>query len=233
MDKLLIAERDASLRDGLVELLRHKYDITTCTDGRTCLELLHSLRPEAAIIDLALTELEGIYVIEQALDHLPPIVLCVTDFATEYVAQTLQDLGVDYLFRRPCFPRAIAARLEHLAAHRPQPGQPDLQTRTARLLQSMGFIPKSDGFQYLRIGMPLFYQDPTQLICKELYASIAHICGLNSWKPVERSIRSAIHAAWSAAPSLWEPYFPGLDAPPTGKAFICQMVQHLEDDTKK
>ena len=45
MDKLLLAERDASLRDGLVDLLRRQYDITTCTDGRTCLELLETLRP--------------------------------------------------------------------------------------------------------------------------------------------------------------------------------------------
>ena len=94
MDKLLLAERDTSLREGLVDLLRRQYDITTCTDGRTCLELLETLRPKVAIIDLALTELEGLYVIEQSLDFQPPVLLCVTDFSNDYVTQTLQDLGV-------------------------------------------------------------------------------------------------------------------------------------------
>lgn len=229
MDKLLLAERETSLREGLVDLLRRQYDITTCTDGRTCLELLETLRPKVAIIDLALTELEGLYVIEQSLDFQPPIVLCVTDFATDYVVQTLQDLGVSYIFRRPCFPRAIAARLEHISRHVPAPGHTDLQAKTAQLLQSMNFASKSDGYQYLKIGLPLFYQDQSQLICKELFGTIAQICGLGSWKPVERSIRAAIHQAWGKDPALWQRYFPGLESPPTGKAFICQMVHFLDE----
>ena len=230
MDKLLIAERDEPLRDGLVDLLRRQYEITTCTDGQTCLELLESLRPRVAIIDLALTELEGMYVIEQSLDFQPPILLCITDFANDYVVQTLQDLGVAYIFRKPCFPRAIAARLEHLSRHVPATGHSDLQARTAQILQSIGFSPKTDGFQYLKIALPLFHQDPNQLICKELYGGIAQICGLGNWKPVERSIRSAIQHAWALNPGLWEPYFPNLDAPPTSKAFICQMVEYLDED---
>ena len=59
--------------------------------------MLESLRPRVAIIDLALTELEGMYVIEQSLDFQPPILLCITDFSTDYVVQTLQDLGVGYI----------------------------------------------------------------------------------------------------------------------------------------
>lgn len=231
MDKLLIAERDTSLRDGLVELLRRQYDIVTCEDGRTCLELLRNLRPRAVIIDLALTELEGMYIIEQSVDFLPPILLCITDFCTDYIAQHLQDLGVDYIFRKPVFPRAIAARLDHLSRHIPAPGKTDLQNKTAQLLLDMNFFSKTDGFQYLKIALPLFHQDPSQLICKELYAAIAQICGLGNWKPVERSIRSAIRNAWSADPSVWEAYFPGTQEPPTSKAFICQMVHYLDEST--
>lgn len=228
MDKLLLAERDAALRNGLVELLRRQYDITVCTDGQTCLELLETLRPKAAIIDLSLTELDGMYVIEHSMDFHPPILLCITDFSNDYVAQTLLDLGVDFSFRKPCFPRAIAARLEHLSRHVPSPEHADLQTKTALLLQSINFAPKSDGFQYLKIGLPLFYQDSNQLICKELYGTIAQICGLSGWKPVERSIRSAIQTAWHLDPSAWEVYFPGLKTPPTSKAFICQIIHHLD-----
>ena len=228
MDKLLLAERDTALRDGLVDLLRRDYKITTCADGRTCLELLQSLRPKVAIIDLSLPEFDGLYVIEHSLDFQPPIVLCITDFSNDYVAQTLLDLGVSYIFRKPCFPRPIAARLESLSRHVPAPDHADLQTKTALLLLSLNIAPKSDGFQYLKIALPLYHQDPNQLICKELYGAIANMRGLSGWKPVERSIRSAIHAAWELDPAAWEPYFPGLEAPPTCKAFICQMVHALD-----
>ena len=46
---------------------------------------------------------------------------------------------------------------------------------------------------------------------------------------MERSIRAAIHQAWGKDPALWQRYFPGLESPPTGKAFICQMVHFLDE----
>ena len=229
MDKLLIAERDVPLRDGLVDLLRRQYDITLCSDGKTALELLETLRPKVAILDLALPELEGIYVLEQAAEFLPPIVLCITDFCNDYVVQTIQDLGVDYIFRKPCQPRAIVTRLEHLSSHVPGPGHPDLQTRTGEFLLSLHFSPKTDGFQYLKVSIPLFHQDTTQLLCKEIYGAIVSIYGLTGWKAVERSIRSAIHQAWQTDPKTWGPYFPGLNEAPTNKAFICRIAQILDE----
>ena len=94
MDKLLLAEPDDVLRNGLLDLLRRTYDVTVCTNGRTVLELLETMRPKAAIIDLSLTELDGLYVIEHAMNFLPPILFVLTDLCNDYIAQTLQDLGI-------------------------------------------------------------------------------------------------------------------------------------------
>ena len=229
MDKLLLAERDISLRDGLVELLRRQYDITTCADGRTCLELLETLRPKVAIIDLALTELEGLYVIEQCQDFRPDILLCITDFSNDYVAQTLQDLGVDYIFLKPCLPRSIVTRLESIAAHTPSPGHVDLQTRTGRILMSCRIQSHTEGFLYLKIAIPLFRQDRSQLLCKEIYGAIVQIYSLSGWKLVERSIRSAIHGAWEIDPGPLQELFPGITEPPTNKAFISRIAELLDD----
>lgn len=229
MDKLLLAERDIPLRDELVELLRRRYDITTCADGRTCLELLENLRPKVAIIDLALTELEGLYVIEQSQAFRPDILLCITDFATDYVVQTLQDLGVDYIFRKPCQPRSIVTRLESIAAHTPAPGHVDLQARTGKILMDCRIPPHTEGFLYLKIAIPLFHQDQSQLLCKEIYGAIVQIYSLSGWKLVERSIRSAIHAAWELDADAFQTLFPGSTEPPTNKAFISRIAQLLDD----
>ena len=229
MDKLLLAERDAPLRDELMELLRRRYEITTCTDGRTCLELLESLRPKVAIIDLALTELEGMYVIEQSVDFQPDILLCITDFSNDYVSQTLQDLGVDYIFLKPCQPRSIVTRLESIAAHLPKSGHTDLQARTGRILMDCRIQPHTEGFLYLKIAIPLFHQDQSQLLCKEIYGAIVQIYSLSGWKLVERSIRSAIHAAWELDPDAFQKLFPGITDPPTNKAFISRVAQLLDD----
>ena len=229
MDKLLLAERDIPLRDGLVELLRRQYDITTCADGRTCLELLETLRPKVAIIDLALTELEGLYVIEQCQDFRPDILLCITDFSNDYVSQTLQDLGVDYIFLKPCLPRSIVTRLESIAAHTPAPGHVDLQARTGRILMACRIQSHTEGFLYLKIAIPLFRQDRSQLLCKEIYGAIVQIYSLSGWKLVERSIRSAIHGAWEIDPGPLQELFPGITEPPTNKAFISRIAELLDD----
>ena len=229
MEKMLIAWEESSMRSDVVELLRRQYEITVCSDGRTALELLESLRPMVAIIDLALTELDGITLVEQAVDFLPPILFCVTDFCNDYVTQTLQDLGVGYIFRRPCQPRSIATRLEHFRARIPASQPVDLQSRTNQILLSLNFTPKSDGFLYLKFAIPLHHQDPSQLLCKEIYGTIVQVYGLSGWKVVEHSIRNAIHNAWAASNGEWAPYFPQHTAPPSNKAFICRISEMLGD----
>ena len=230
MDKMLIAWEETSMRNDLVDLLRRQYDITVCSDGSVALELLESLRPMAAIIDVALTQLDGITVVEKALDFLPPITFCITDFCNDYVNQTLLDLGVGYVFRRPCQPQAIIARLEHFRSRIPSARHADPQTRTVDLLLSLHFAPHSDGFQYLKTAIPLYHQDNSQLLCKEIYGSVVQIYSLSGWKVVEHSIRNAIRSAWNACPEAWAPYFPGRKDPPTNKAFICRISHALDNN---
>lgn len=229
MRKLLIAEADDSLRSALIDLLRRGYDITVCADGGTAAELLRTLRPDVLILDLMLPVKDGFYILEEMADMLPPVVLGICDFCNDYVNQTARDLGVQYMVRKPCLPRVVVSRLEHLVRHTPAPDQGDGQSKAAEILLRFQFNPKIDGFRFLKIGIPLYAQDPQQRICKELYATIAGICGAGSWNQVERSIRSAIEAAWRTRSEAWSKYFPGTDQPPTGKTFISRIAQILMD----
>lgn len=230
MHKLLIAERDDILRDVLVNLLRRSYDITTCADGETALELVRTLRPDAVVLDMMLPVIDGFYLMEQLGPDRPKVVLGICDFCNDYTNQVGREVGVSFMIRKPCHPRVIVGRLEHLLRHIPAPDQADGQTRADRLLLRFRFDPKKDGFRFLKIGLPLYAQDPQQRICKELYAAIAQICGAGSWNQVERSIRSAIEGAWHSHDEIWEQYFPGARSAPTGKAFISRVCQLLYED---
>ena len=229
MRKLLIVETDEALRGALVDLLRRSYDITTCADGGTASELIRTLRPDALILDLMLPVKDGFYIMEETEDVRPPVVLAISDFSNDYMTQTARELGIHYMVVKPCLPRVIVSRLEHLIQHLPFLDQCDGQSRTAQLLLEFQFTPKNDGFRFLKIAIPLYAQDPQQRICKELYAAIAGICGAGSWNQVERSIRSAIEAAWRTRSPAWAKYFPGAEAPPTGKTFISRLAQILQD----
>lgn len=229
MRKLLIAEADEMLRTALCSHLRRQYDITICTDGAAALELLRSMQPDVLILDLMLPTMDGFYILEQAGAARPPLIVAICDFHNDYVNQTARDLGVSYMFIKPCQPRVIASRLEHLISHDPASDQADGQTKAAQLLLSFGFNPKNDGFRFLKIGIPLFAQDPQQRVCKELYATIARICGVGSWNQVERSIRSATEAAWKTKVPAWSVHFPQAKSAPTGKTLISSLAQILMD----
>lgn len=229
MQKLLIAMTSEEARSSLTELLRRRYDITVCGDGATAADLLFDLRPDALIMDLMLPVKDGFFVLEETADCRPPVVICVTDFINDYMTQTARDLQVSYLIRKPCQPRVIVSRLEHLIRHIPSPTCTDGQSQASQLLLQFRFNPKNDGFRFLKIGIPLYAQDPHQRICKELYASIAQISGAGTWNQVERSIRSAIETAWRTRSDMWERYFPSATEPPTGKTFISRIAQILID----
>lgn len=229
MRKLLIAIDDDVLQRALTAQLRREYDITVCADGGTAADLLRSLRPDALILELMLPVKDGLYILEECSDVLPSAIMCVCDFCNEYIAQTATDLGVDFIFRRPCQPRAVAVRLAHLMNFLPAPDHRDWQNLTGEILLKFQFTPKHDGFRFLKVGIPLYAQDPQQRICKELYVSIASICGAGSWSQVERSIRSAIDAAWHTGSDAWKVHFPDAQAPPTGKTLISRLSQLLTD----
>ena len=229
MRKLLIVEHDEPLRNALVEQFRRQFDLTVCGDGDTALELMRTLCPDAVILDLMLPVKDGLCVLEEAKDFLPPAILCLSDFFSPYMFQTLQDLGVGHSLRKPCYPRVVAAHILRLLDHVPDPNNLDGQAKVAQLLLELRFNAKADGYRYLKVAIPLFAQDPQQRVCKELYVTIAELCGAGNWNQVERSVRSAIEQAWKAKSPLWEKYFPGVTTPPTGKTFISRIALMLND----
>lgn len=229
MRKLLIAEADEALSGALADLLRRTFDITICADGGTATELIRTLRPDALILDLILPVMDGFYILEQTRDCPPPVIMAICDFCNDYISQTARDLGVQYIVRKPCLPRVLVSHLERLMRHVPFDHPTDGQSIAADLLLNFQFNPKNDGFRFLKVGIPLYAQDPQQRVCKELYVSIARICGAGSWNQVERSVRSAIEAAWQHHAPAWAEYFPGAEVPPTGKTFISRLAQILMD----
>ena len=67
-------------------------------------------------------------------------------------------------------------------------------------------------------------RDPGQSVTKELYPAVAALCGGTAVQ-VERSMRSAIAAAWVRGDEqLWQMYFPGEAERPTNTSFISRLA---------
>ncbi len=232
--RLLIAEGNDAVRTALADMLRGSYQVRCCAEGNAARELLRTFRPDMLVLDLMLPGYDGISLLQWAAgEDLRPVVLATSKYANDYIVDAVARLGVAYLMLKPCDLGAMAARLGDLS-QRICPirvSGPDLRTQVSSLLLSLGVPTKLRGYAYLREAVLLMAADPTQSITKVLYPEVAKRCACASTH-VERSIRSAIGAAWSRRDdNLWRLYFypdevGGIPRPTNGE-FISRLADSI------
>ena len=225
--KMLIADPSEQFGKALADTLRGAYILRLSRDGWETMELMESFRPDILVIDLMLPGLDGISILRQtASEGQSPMVLAMSRYISDYVAESSAALGVGYLMRKPCDVRATAARISDLTQRLRQPlfSQPDPRTAVTNLLLALGVPTKLRGYACLREAILERMRDPSQSVTKELYPTVAAICGGTAVQ-VERSMRSAIAAAWARGDGeIWKMYFPGEVERPTNTAFISRLA---------
>lgn len=234
MLKLLIADGTEEFRLALADTLRGAYVVRTCQEGMETLQMIQSFKPEVLVLDLMMPGLDGITLLQKTAEiGLRPVVLATTRFANDYVMEKTAQLGVGFVMVKPCDIGATVARIADLTQRVGPPAvtQPDSRTAASNLLLALGVPTKLRGYACLREALLEAMHDPGQSVTKELYPAVAGICGGNAVQ-VERSIRSAIHAAWSCRDEqIWRLYFqPGPDGAvprPTNAAFISRLTDRL------
>ncbi len=237
MLKLLIAESSEDFRIALADALRGSYHIRECSDGMEAQSIIRSFQPDVLVLDLMLPGKDGISLLhETAAAGLRPMVLATSRFVNEYVLDAACELGVGYVMRKPCDIRATVARIGDLSQrlNLPAAPMPDLRVRASELLLELGVPTKLNGYSYLREAIPLMAADLDQSITKELYLAVGKLFHCDT-KNVERSIRSAIDAAWKKRDdTVWKHYFhpdPSGEIPrPTNAEFITRLAGGRELD---
>lgn len=232
--KLLIAVGNEEFRRALADALRGACQVRQCAEGNQARELLVSFRPDVLVLDLMLPGLDGISLLRWAEgEGLRTRVLATTRFASDYILQQLSQLGVGYLMLEPCDLGAVVGHIRALGAGaRPRPtAGTDPRSQVSNLLLALGIPTKLRGYGYLREAVLLMVEKPTQSITKELYPEVARICGCAP-AHVERSIRSAVEAAWERRDErLWRMYFPqdrsGNIPRPSNGTFVTRLAESL------
>lgn len=223
---LLILESE-DFRLALEDALQRDYNVIPCGDPEKGMSLLKQ-RPDVLVLDLSLPGMDGLTFLENTMELHPPVILALTTQISPYIVQAVSDLGGGFVITKPCTLRAVTNRIADMLRKLDAPFQADPQTIIRDHLQALQLPIGSDGFQQLRIGIPLFAQDKTQRLSKELYPVIAQRFGCST-EAVEHSIRDSINAAWIIRDeALWQKYFPNLTECPTNKVFIAQLAELLE-----
>lgn len=237
MLRVLVAEEDEEFCKALAEQMQGLYQVRSCREGNEALAMLRTFKPDVLVLDLMLPGLDGISLLQDAVaSGLHPAVLATTRFASNYILETLTRLGVGYLMMKPCDVKATVCRVADLSQRMGSPlfSHPDPRTTASNLLLSLGVPTKLRGYGYLREAVLLMAGNPDQSITKELYPAVGRLCGATPVQ-VERSMRSAIHAAWCQGDrQLWKLYFgpaqAGFPQKPTNAAFISRMADALRTD---
>lgn len=224
MLKLLIAEASDVLADALATALHRDFEVQISRDGNATLEALQAFQPDALILNFFLPYKDGLTLLEEC-PFQPRVILGLTPYLNDYTIYRAMGLNIQYIIRIPSTVQAIQNRLMDLINTPAQ--EPDLQAAT--LLHLLNFHTHLDGYRQLCLGIPLFAENPGLRMSKELYPAIAHRLAIHDPRSVEHSIRKSIADAWLRRdPAIWDPYFPPSNTPPTNKAFISRMAEHIK-----
>ena len=207
---ILIAEGNDLFRTALSDALQGSYHITNCSNGKRALEALKQEPPDLLILDLLLPEVDGITLLQDALDAgICPVVLATSSLLSPYIVETAANLGVAYLLQKPCSLKAAVSRVNDLARtiHRTDSYSPNPRTQVSNMLSSLSFSTRHRGYSYLREAILLAKDDPLISITKDLYPTVASMFKCDPVQ-VERSIRTAIESAWKKRDNqVWMQYF--------------------------
>lgn len=230
MRKLLIAVRSDDLIAVLKRLFQKDFELSACTDGNTAYTLIKHIQPDVLILDLLLPEIDGLELLRLLQPNVPSATLVLTDYTHPHVFQQAVDLGAGYIMAKPFRTEAVHSHVMQLlqfADSRQAPNDP--QSVAAAHLTVLGLCSGHDGYQQLRLGIPLFRQDPALRLGKELYPAIITLWGSGTPKQIEHSIRLAITNAWKERDkAVWDSYFPGYEKCPSNKDFIARLAQFTE-----
>ena len=232
---LMIADNSDEFRQALDEALSDSYKIVHCRNGKQALQTALEIKPEIIILDLMLTELDGVSLLHEIRDAgIYPMVLAVTRFYNDYIQETAQDLGIGYIIRKPCDPAAVAGRLRDLTNRiKPKAVRPvDPRNYVMEQTRMLMFSPRHQGTKFIQEAILIVLEEPGISLTKELYPRLGHRFGGTALQ-VEHSLRTAIVSACKKSNGkVWDDMFP--TNPVTGNRQISNgvVISRLAEDLR-
>lgn len=190
--------------------------VVNATDnGSEVYEFVHKHKPDVLVIDVFITNVDGLEVVEQirmdeSLSNTKIIFL--TTVGSPRIISMAFNLGADYYIMKPCNPDVLAKRIMQIAKVDDISGEQSsnndltvdkrfenstIENDVTEIIREIGIPAHIKGYQYIREGIIMAVHDMNMLnfITKLLYPSIAKKYKTTS-SSVERAIRHAIEVAW-------------------------------------
>lgn len=243
--RVLIIDDNKSLVDMIKEYFSDHADIKITLeayDGVEGFRLIEKKKDEYDVIllDLIMPNKDGISVLEEMKKkEINKKVIILTSYNTQDMIRKISEMGVSYFMLKPFELSDLENRIREVSEGGKYGGksidlfQNNLQKSVTTILHELGVPSHIKGYQYIREGITLIYQNPELIggITKELYPEIATRYETTVSR-VERAIRHAIEVSWNRGNwQLMEDIFGhsvDIDkAKPTNSEFIVTVADKL------
>lgn len=217
--------------------------VKTLSNGNDALNYIKSFKDSFDIIllDLLLPEKDGISILsEMKKSIIDKRVIVLTGYNSLDMIKQVSLFNVNYFMLKPFDLKDLEYQVLNIRENQSciVDKNKELQTSITSLLHSLGVPSHIKGYEYIREGIGLMYNNPKMLgaITKEMYPEIAVKYNTTSSR-VERAIRHAIEVSWSRGDyDLMEEVFGhSVDydrAKPTNSEFIATLADKLRLETR-
>ncbi|MBQ3021463.1 MAG: sporulation transcription factor Spo0A [Bacilli bacterium] len=217
--------------------------VKTYKDGLNALNYIESNHNEfdVVIMDLLLPNKDGLSIIKYMKENnINKNIIVLTGYNSLDIVKQVSFYNINYFMLKPFDLKDLENYLldNKVCKNNVIDMNKELQSNITSLLHSLGVPSHIKGYEYIREGIGLMYNDPSMLgaITKEMYPEIAVKFNTTSSR-VERAIRHAIEVSWSRGDyDLMEEVFGhSVDydrAKPTNSEFIATLADKLRLENK-
>lgn len=211
-----ILEENKDLLNNIKESIIKTNNFTvigTSDNATNCLNYLSTNNCDLLIIDLMLTNIDGIGVLNKLKtinSHAYNKVVCITSFTNPLICENLEKLNVNYCFKQPFdinyFTNTLNSIMKVSLEDMKDMNQNEsekykkikLENEITEILHEVGIPAHIKGYMYLRTAILSTYYNIELLgqVTKVLYPDIARQYSTTASR-VERAIRHAIEVAWN------------------------------------
>lgn len=227
MEKVLLILDSEDTRKLLTEALTD-YEVAACSAGESA-AVLAQFRPDALILDLFLPGTDGLSILENCRELLPPVVLPLTVLVSDYIRQKAAQLGAGFVIQKPCSIDYIVKRLTDMLLLQRVPQLPDDTDAVDRILNRFQLHGKPRVLAALRTAILIALRDPDCPLTKEIYPVLCKEYG-SSENAVDQAIRRMLQKTWEQRgtnAAIWEALFPGYTECPGNGDFISTLANYL------
>ena len=237
---VLLADPSGEFRTMLRDALERTEEFTVigCVgNGTDALELMHSRKPDLAIIDAVLPAMDGLSVLRRLKEEGNETkVILVSTFCSDEVQAEGMALGARYFLPKPFALEALLDRMRGLFRAQGTPQQENgtqMKNLVTGVIHEIGVPAHIKGYQYLREAILIAVEDMDVInaVTKALYPAVAKRFGTTPSR-VERAIRHAIEVAWDRGDlEVLQKYFgytvSNTKGKPTNSEFIAMIADRL------